>query len=489
MMPLPQGKTLFGQPRGLATLFFTEMWERFSYYGMRAILTLFMVTAVADGGLGVADATASSIFGLYVAGSYLTSLLGGWVADRLVGAQRAVITGAVFIMVGNALLASGSTQVFFIGLVVAAFGVGFLKPNVSALIAPLYPEGGSRRDAGFSLFYMGINVGALFGAMLVPICAARFGWHWGFALPAAGMLLGLVQFLFTRHHLAGPARAAPITRSLRAWLPVIVMAAAVVLMVTLAATGSLPIDARVVARLASWAIGLVAVGYFTYLIFFAGLSPTERQRVYVMLALFIAATVYYAGQEQAGTSLTLFADRYTDRHIFGWNMPAGMLQGISSLYILIFAPLFSALWIALGRRGKDPSTPVKFAIGLALMGAGFLVMFVACRYVLAGQKVAPTWLIVCYLIQMWGDLCLAPVGLSSMTKLAAPRFVGQVMGVFFLSVALGNNLAGQLASEYVASDLPSLPALFLKIFGWGAIAAAIMLISTPWLKRRMAGVN
>jgi POT family proton-dependent oligopeptide transporter len=489
MMPLPQGKTLFGQPRGLATLFFTEMWERFSYYGMRAILTLFMVTAVADGGLGVADATASSIFGLYVAGSYLTSLLGGWVADRLLGAQRAVITGAVFIMVGNALLASGSTQVFFIGLVVAAFGVGFLKPNVSALIAPLYPEGGSRRDAGFSLFYMGINVGALLGAMLVPICAARFGWHWGFALPAAGMLLGLVQFLFTRHHLAGPARWAPITRSLRAWLPVLVIAAAVVVTVTLAATGRLSIDARVVARLATWAIGLVAVGYFTYLIFFAGLSPTERQRVYVMLALFIAATVYYAGQEQAGTSLTLFADRYTDRHIFGWNMPAGMLQGISSLYILIFAPVFSALWIALGRRGKDPSTPVKFAIGLALMGAGFLVMFVACRYVLAGQKVAPTWLIVCYLIQMWGDLCLAPVGLSSMTKLAAPRFVGQVMGVFFLSVALGNNLAGQLASEYVASDLPSLPALFLKIFGWGAIAAAIMLISTPWLKRRMAGVK
>jgi POT family proton-dependent oligopeptide transporter len=489
MMPPPHGKTLFGQPRGLATLFFTEMWERFSYYGMRAILTLFMVTTVADGGLGIADATASSIFGLYVAGSYLTSLLGGWIADRLLGAQRVVIAGAVFIMVGNALLASGSTRVFFVGLVVAAFGVGFLKPNVSALIAPLYPEGGSRRDAGFSLFYMGINVGALFGAMLVPICAAKFGWHWGFALPAAGMLLGLVQFLFTRRYLAGPAAGAPITLSLRAWLPVMVIAAAVVLMVTLAAAGRVTIEARTVAKLASWAIGLVAVGYFTYLIFFAGLSRVERQRVYVMLALFVAATVYYAGQEQAGTSLTLFADRYTDRHIFGWNMPAGMLQGISSLYILIFAPLFSALWIALGRRGKDPSMPVKFAIGLALMGAGFLVMFVACRYVLAGEKVAPTWLMVCYLIQMWGDLCLAPVGLSSMTKLAAPRFVGQVMGVFFLSVALGNNLAGQLASEYDAGDLASLPALFLKIFGWGAMAAAIMLISTPWLKRQMAGVK
>jgi POT family proton-dependent oligopeptide transporter len=489
MTPLPQEKTLFGQPRGLATLFFTEMWERFTYYGMRAILTLFMVASVADGGLGISDGTASSVFGLYVAGSYLTSLLGGWVADRLIGAQRAVITGGVLIMVGNALLASGTTQVFFIGLVVTAFGVGFLKPNVSALIAPLYPEGGSRRDAGFSLFYMGINVGALFGAVLVPMCAARFGWHWGFAMPAAGMLLGILQFMLTRHYLSAAAPNMPVNGDLRAWLPIAGIAAAVVLIVALAASGLMAIEARSVARGASWAIALVAAGYFTYLIFFAGLSATERHRVYVMLALFIAATVYYAGQEQAGTSLTLFADRYTDRTMFGWTMPAGMLQGVSSLYILLFAPLFSALWIALGRRGKDPSMPVKFAVGLGLMGAGFLVMYFACRYVLAGEKVLPTWLIVCYLVQMLGDLCLAPVGLSSMTKLAAPRFVGQVMGVWFLSIALGNNLAGQLASQYDAGDLASLPALFLKTFWWGAVAGAIMLMFTPWLKRLMAGVR
>jgi POT family proton-dependent oligopeptide transporter len=208
-----------------------------------------------------------------------------------------------------------------------------------------------------------------------------------------------------------------------------------------------------------------------------------------MLALFIAATVYYAGQEQAGTSLTLFADRYTDRNLFGWQMPAGILQGMSSLYIIIFAPLFSALWLYLGRRGRDLSTPVKFAAGLALMGVGFMVMYVASMYVLAGHKVLPTWLALCYMVQMWGDLCLAPVGLSSMTKLAAPRFVGQVMGVWFLSVALGNNLAGQLATEYDAANLASLPALFLKIFEWGAIGAAVMLLLTPVLKRLMAGVK
>jgi proton-dependent oligopeptide transporter, POT family len=211
--------------------------------------------------------------------------------------------------------------------------------------------------------------------------------------------------------------------------------------------------------------------------------------VLAMLALFIASTVYYAGEEQAGTSLTLFADRYTDRRLLGWEVPAGIFQGMSSVYIIVFAPLFSALWLALGRRGRDLSTPVKFAAGLMLMGLGFLVMYVASRYVIAGHKVLPTWLALCYMVQMWGDLCLAPVGLSSMTKLAAPRFVGQVMGVWFLSLALGNNLAGQLAGEYDATHLASLPALFLKIFGWGAIAGAAMLLLTPWLKRLMSGVE
>jgi POT family proton-dependent oligopeptide transporter len=479
-------KTLFGQPLGLATLFLTEMWERFSYYGMRAILTLFLVTAVPEGGFGIEDRRASSIFGLYVAGSYLVSLLGGWIADTLIGAQRAVLGGAVLITVGNAMLASGTPQVFFLGLGVTAFGVGLLKPNVSGLVAGLYPEAGSRRDAGFSLFYMGINVGALLGASLVPLFAARFGWHWGFALPAAGMLLGLAQFVLTRRYLpVTEPRAAP----LRSWLPVIAIGAAATAMAALAVSGTITIDPTAASAAASWLIELLAASYFGYLLFFAGLSRTERNRVLAMLALFIASTVYYAGEEQAGTSLTLFADRYTDRRLLGWEVPAGIFQGMSSVYIIVFAPLFSALWLALGRRGKDLSTPVKFAAGLMLMGLGFLVMYVASRYVIAGHKVLPTWLALCYMVQMWGDLCLAPVGLSSMTKLAAPRFVGQVMGVWFLSLALGNNLAGQLAGEYDATHLASLPALFLKIFGWGAIAGAAMLLLTPWLKRLMSGVE
>jgi POT family proton-dependent oligopeptide transporter len=488
-VPATPGETLFGQPRGLATLFLTEMWERFTYYGMRAILILFMVSAVSQGGLGIDDKTASSIYGLFVAGSYLFSLLGGWIADRLVGGQRAVIAGGLFIMLGNVMLAFGIPQIFFTGLASIALGVGLLKPNVSALVANLYPEGGSRRDAGFSLFYMGINVGALLGSLLVPLCAARFGWHSGFALPAAGMLIGLAQFALTRRHLSAADLSVPVNRRLAAWLPVIIFAVAALSVVALAATGSLPIDAPMIARASSWLIGSLAAGYFVYLIFFAGLSLVERRRAYVMLALFVASTVYYAGVEQTGTSLTLFADRYTDRNLFGWLMPAGILQGVSSVVVILFAPLFSALWIGLGRRGRDPSTPVKFAAGLILMGLGFLVMYVASMRVLGGQRVLPTWLVMCYVIQMWGDLCLAPVGLSSMTKLAAPRFVGQVMGVWFLSIALGNNLAGQLATEYDAGNLASLPALFLKIFEWGAVGGGVMLALNGPLKRLMAGVR
>jgi len=465
------------------------MWERFSHYGMRAILVLFMVTATSAGGLGIADSAANSIYGLFVASSYLLALLGGWIADRLIGAQRAVLCGGVFITLGNALLASGTLEVFFTGLTSIAFGVGLLKPNISVLVGSLYPEGGSRRDAGFSLFYMGINVGALLGPILVSLCAARFGWHMGFALPAFGMLFGVLQFLWTRRYLGAADLRTPLNTDLRAWLPVLGFLAAVGLLAALTLSGLLSIHPQALALASSWLIGLLSAGYFVYLLYFAGLDPAERDRVYVMIALFIAATMYYAGQEQTGTSLTLFAERYTDRRVLGWQIPAGMFQSVSSIYILLLAPLFSALWIGLERRGRDVLTSVKFALGLGLMGGGFLVMYVASTFVLSGQKVLPTWLLLCYFVQMCGDLCLGPVGLSSMTKLAAPRFVGQVMGVWFLSLALGNNLAGLFAAGSEATHVASLPAYFMRMFAWGALGGIAMLLLTPLLKRLMAGVR
>jgi proton-dependent oligopeptide transporter, POT family len=487
--PAREAKQIFGQPRGLATLFLTEMWERFSYYGARAILVLFMTAAVARGGLGISDKTASSVYGLYLAGGYLSGLFGGWIADRLIGAQRAVVAGGVFIMIGNSMLASGSTQVFFIGLLVTMLGVGLLKPNVSAIVAQLYPEGGSRRDAGFSIFYMGINTGSALGSLLVPACAQYFGWHTGFALPAFGMLFGLVQFIATRHYLGvcGVACAADAKRG--SWTPVIVIGIAIAVLTGLALNGSLQIDANAIGVAATWVMSALALGYFVYLIFFAGLDGAERNRVYVMAALFVGSATFWAGYEQMGASFNLFADRYTDRHMFGTEIPAGVLQGVNPILIIIFAPVLAALWLSLGRRNRDFPAPTKFALGLLLMGGGFFVMYIASLHVIAGEKVLPTWLICTYLLHTLGELCLSPVGLSSMTKLAPTRFVGQVMGLWFVSMALGDNLAGQLSGEYDSSNLLSLPGLFLKIFWWGAIGGTAMLLLTPLLKRLMGGVR
>lgn len=485
----PVHNEVLGQPRGLVTLFLTEMWERFSYYGMRAILILYAVAAVSDGGFGLDDHVASAIYGLYIAATYVFALLGGWMADRLLGAQRAVIVGGILIMGGNALLVLGHVQSFFLGLVIIVLGVGLLKPNISVMVAELYPEGGARRDAGFSIFYVGISVGALLGSLLVPLAAARFGWRWGFALPVVGMMLGLGQFMLTRKWLGHRGRVIEERRSWRAWLPVMVFVAVAVAIATLALTGALTLEPVRLATAASWVIGLFAVAYFVYLILFAGLSTQERRRVYVMAALFAAYATFFAGFEQGGASLNLFAERYTDRQMFGWEMPAGVLQGATAFYTILFAPAFAALWLALGKRGKDLAPSTKFGAGLALLAAGYLVLYVAAGYVVAGIKVLPTWLLLAYFLQECGDLCLSPVGLSSMTKLAPPRFVGQVMGVWFLALALGNNLAGRLSGEYDARDLHSLPALFLKIACGALIAAAIMMALTPTVRRLMGGVK
>ncbi len=478
-----EGATIFGQPRGLATLFLTEMWERFSYYGMRSVLILYAVAAVSRGGFGMDDRVASAVYGLYIAGTYVFAPIGGWIADRLLGAQRAVIAGGVLILLGNAALVLGRMHVFFVGLAVIVLGVGLLKPNISVMVAELYPAGDSRRDAGFSVFYVGISIGALLGSLLVPLCAARFGWRWGFSLPVVGMSLGLGQFFTTRHWLGHRGRTVHGSGGRRAWLGVALVATVIGTVIALAAGGWLKLDPVRLAAAASWVIVSFVGGYFLYLLFFAGLTAAERRRLYVMGALFAAYAAFFAGFEQAGASLNLFAERYTDRTLFGWSMPAGILQGATAFYTILFAPVFAALWIALGRRGKDPAPTAKFSIGLVLLALGYLVMYFAARHVVTGTKVLPTWLLFSYFLQECGDLCLSPVGLSAMTKLAPSRFVGQVMGLWFLALALGDNLAGQLSGEYDAHNLLTLPALFSKIFWWSLLAAAIMLLITPVAKR------
>jgi POT family proton-dependent oligopeptide transporter len=484
-------KRWFGHPRGLSTLFLTEMWERFTYYGMRAILVLFMVGATESGGLGLDDRTATAIYGLYIGGSYLLCLVGGWIADRIWGAQRAVWWGGVLIMCGNALLATGEPRWFFVGLVVIVVGVGLLKPNISAIVAGIYPEGGSRRDAGFSIFYMGINIGAMLGSLLVPAVAAQLGWSAGFALPAVGMLLGLLQFRLTRPYLegAGEVAAGIATHGRGSWLPVLIGLAALVTLMLLALTGAVRIDPVAINRGASGVILTLAFLYFVYLGFFAGLDAAERRRVVVMFVLFLACAMFWAGFEQAGASLNLFAERHTDRLILGWEMPAGMLQAVNPTLIIIFAPVFAALWVYLGNRNLDPSAPAKFGIGLILMGCGFLVMFVASRYVVAGSAVLPTWLILTYMFHTFGELCLSPVGLSSFTKLAPARFVGQSLGLWFMATALGNNIAGQISGGFDPDNLATMPGQFLFIFWWGALAGLVVLLLTPWSRRMMGGAR
>ena len=488
MNPSAATRTLLGQPVGIATLFLTELWERFTYYGIQSLLILFMVAPAASGGLGLDDKASSSIYGLYVGSTYLLGLLGGWIADRLAGAQRAVIAGGLLIAAGNTLLALGTTAIFFVGLLVIAMGVGLLKPNVSALVATLYPEGGARRDAGFSIFYMGINTGGFLGPMVVPLIATAFGWRFGFALTALGMLLGVGQFLWTRRFLGGAGLTiAPEQRA--SWTPIVAIFAVLAAAVLLALSGVVHVDAALLASGASWAVSLLAVAYFVYLLFFAGLTGTERKRVLVMVALFVASVTFWAGYFQQGGSFNLFAARYTDMHILGWNAPPGVLQAADSLFVIILAGVFAALWLALGKRERDPPAAAKFGVELLLLGCGFLVMYFAAGRVLAGHRVLSTWLISAYFLHVCGEMCISPVGLSNMSKLVPPRFLGQAMGMWFLSLALGGILAGQLTGEYDASHLESLPALFLKIFWYGVIAGAVMLAVTPLAKRLMAGVK
>ncbi len=484
------GPQVFGHPRGLMTLFMTEMWERFTYYGMRAILLLYIVAAIESGGLGIDDKTGAAIYGLYIAGTYVLSLIGGWIADRLIGAQRAVWWGGILIMIGNGLLAVGQTRLFFVGLIVIVLGVGLLKPNISAIVAQLYPEGGSRRDAGFSIFYMGINLGAFLGSLLVPEVASRFGWSAGFALPAIGMAIGLVHFYLTSSHL-GTAGAAPIVVAGKraSWTPIVIGVVALAIVTVLSLTGALKLNAIALSNGASWVIGALALGYFAYLYAFAGLDAEERKRVIVMLVLFVACAMFWAGFEQAGASLNLFADRYTDRNVFGWNMAAGTLQAVNPLFIIIFAPVFAALWVNLGRRNLDPSSPVKFALGLILMGIGFFVMYLASQHVAAGEKVLPTYLVLTYLFHTFGELCLSPVGLSSFSKLAPARFVGQALGVWFMATALGNNMAGQIAGGFDWENPTAMPGQFMFIVGWGVIAGLVLLALSPFVKRYMTGVK
>jgi len=467
--PPPQRGGFFGHPWGLSTLFFTEMWERFSYYGIRPLLVLYMTAALLDGGFGFDRPTAASIVGIYAACVYLASLPGGWVADRWLGLRRAIWYGGILITIGHffiALSAVFAHNAFFMGLIFIVMGTGLLKPNISAIVGDLYPESGARRDAGFSIFYMGINIGAFAAPLITGVLGERVGWHFGFGAAGVGMLLGLITYKLRApatlgsiglEPAAGPAEQHKVKMAVFAGV------ALLFLIVLLAMAGVITVNAVAVAQRMSIVMLSLALIYFAWLFFLGGLTTDEKKRVAVIVVLFLFATIFWSAFEQAPTSLNLFARDFTDRNLFGWEMPTLWLQSANSLFVIALAPVFAVIWVAMANRGWDLSSPAKFTLGLFFAGLGFLIMVAAANIVIEGGgnvRVSPWWLVGSYFLQTLGELALSPVGLSSMTKLAPRKFVGQMMGVWFMAAALGNLIAGIVGGHVDPENLEQMPQLF-----------------------------
>jgi POT family proton-dependent oligopeptide transporter len=437
------------QPRGIYLLFGVEMWERFSYYGMRAFLVLFVADA-ATGGLGWSKAEASRLMSYYAFAAYSLPVLGGYLADRYLGTHRALVIGGFIIAAGHFVLAVPAVPTFFLGLGLVALGTGLFKVNASTMVGQLYRQGDRRRDAGYTIFYMGVNAGAFLGQIVCGYFAKseRWGWHWGFGSAGVGMVLGLTTYLvFRRKYLAG--------------------------------IGDVP------NRVAAAAIERPPT---------APLTREERDRLLALLVVFAFSIMFWMAFEQAASSLNFFADERTDRTLWGFSVPAPWYQSINPLVLVVSAPAFAALWTALARRGREPSTPAKMAWGLALVAFGYVFMVFAGLRSEGGALASPLWLVAAYSFHTWGELCLSPIGLSFVTKLAPVKMVALLMGLWFLATAVGEFFAHQLAAliEPIArGELFHLfggqADFFLVLLVVPLAAAVALAMLTPWLRRRMHG--
>ena len=487
----------FGHPRGLSTLFFTELWERFSSYGMRALLVLFMTAAAVEGtpGLDFGEGKAGAIYGLYTFFVYVLALPGGWIADNLWGQRKAVFIGGSIIALGHFTMAGPLVGLpdqfsFFVGLMLIAMGTGLLKPNVSTMVGDLYPEGGARRDAGFSIFYMGINLGAFAGPILTGWLGETYNWHYGFSIAGLGMILGLIQYRFGTKYLgdAGLLTTKQTPEQLRkkTRLTYSILAGSFLGAVV---TGTLLLQSLPLETLAAWlgySVIVIAVVFFLYLLIFTDHTQLEKKRLVVIFWLFILSAIFWSGFEQAGSSLNIFARDSTNRMIGGWELPASWLQSVNSTFIIILAPVFGSLWITLARLQRNPSIPVKFALGLLGLAAGFFVIAWGAANAQDGFLVSPVWLVVMYFFHTIGELSLSPVGLSSITKLAPAGRVGQMMGVWFIGTALGNLFAGLVAGQLetlAPADLFSNVAMIIGISG------IVGLLASPFVKRLMGEIE
>ncbi|HLE57776.1 MAG TPA: peptide MFS transporter [Rhodothermia bacterium] len=494
----------FGHPHGLSTLFFTEMWERFSYYGLRPLLVLFMSATVMNGGYGFDRTQASAIVGIYGAFVYLMSLPGGWVADRLLGLRRAIFIGAALISSGHiciglsGLLGLSVGKIpFFLGLILIVLGTGLLKPNISAIVGDLYPEGGARRDAGFSIFYMGINVGALLGQLVTGYLGEQVDWHVGMGAAGAAMLIGLTVYGLRARKTLGPIGMVPSRnpdpdvqarqeRTVKVFVASFVTS--VILLFVLTATGAIELNPAGIAKYMTYAMVTMAVGFFAFVFLLGKLSGEEKRRVAVIVVLFAFAAIFWSAFEQAPTALNLFARDFTDRTVGGFEIPATWFQSVNPLMIILFAPMFAGLWVGLAKRRGDLSAPAKFSLGLFLSGLGFLLMIFAANSIVASGGsvlVSPWWLVGSYFFQSVGELCLSPVGLSSMTKLAPRKYVGQMMGIWFLASALGNLIGGRVGGHVDPEKLAQMPKLFTTTTLSLMIAAGVLAVLIVPIRRMM----
>ncbi|KAA0991043.1 peptide MFS transporter [Dyadobacter aurulentus] len=488
-------------PRGLYVLFFAEMWERFSYYGMRAILLLFLLDNI-RGGMGMSAAEATAVYGLYTASVYLLTLPGGWLADNILGQKKAIWYGGIVIMIGHIILAiPAGSAIFFLGLSTVAVGTGLLKPNISSIVGELYPEGGARRDAAFSIFYMGINLGSFLGIAIVGYLGEKVNWHMGFGAAAIGMFLGLIVFRFgSATYLKGLGEVPPAKEDSEKteapqsgnskMLGYGLVALLVVFLIVLQSSGTIDMTtAQGLAQGAGVIIVSISAAYFLFILVAGGLTRVEKYRVGVLIILFLAIALFWAGYEQAGTSLQIFAERHTQRMIGGWEVPSSWFQNFQPTFVLIFAPVLASLWISLSSRNRNPSIPVKFAMGLILLGLSFFVMVAASNIAVTGELASPFFLTFTYFLHTIGELCVSPVGLSSYTKLAPKRYVSQLMGIWFVGASLGNLIAGIFAGGFDEENILQMPALFNQVAIVTTIFGLVLLVFWKPIRGWMGGIH
>ena len=482
--------SFFGHPKGLSTLFFTEMWERMSYYGMRVLLVLFMTASLQENGLAMTVASATAIYGLYTGAVYFFGLPGGWIADRLLGGQKAVFYGGVIIMMGHIVLALPYHNTFFIGLILVVLGTGLLKPNIGSMVGELYSAEDQRRDSGYTIYYMGINLGSFVGYLLIGWMQVEMGWHWAFGAAAVGMGIGLIQYRLTLSKL-GDAGAKPTVLMSpkavkRSWTIIGAVLIAMVVITVLMLNGSLVVDAVTLAQYTAVAITSIFLAFYLGIYLFGKLTGDEKRRLGALFLICIASSCFWAGFEQAGSSLNLFARDFTERMVGTFEIPTAWFQFSNSAFIIILSPFIAAIWINLAKRMITPSYGIKCAIGLIIMASGFIVMFFASQLAASGLKVAPYWLVATYFLHTVGELCLSPVALSAVSKLSPKRFAGQMMGAFVLTYSIGNIIAGLLAGHFDPEKVDEMPNLYIQIslfsIGIGILVGLFTLKTRKWEK-------